>query len=152
VPIIRPLCLVDPRDPRGWEIPDAYSFGPALWVGPVLERGALTREVELPRGNWIDFWTHERVEGGGALSADAPLDRIPAWVREGSIVVTYPADEVARGLGDEDPRRPLEATLWGSPPLGRAAARLADGTHIRWQHGEWAADSGRRVAFGQVGV
>ena len=40
LPIIRPLCLIDPSDPRGWELTDAYGYGPALWVAPVLDDGA----------------------------------------------------------------------------------------------------------------
>ena len=35
LPIVRPLCLTDPADPRGWTIADAYGYGPALWVAPV---------------------------------------------------------------------------------------------------------------------
>ena len=63
----------------------------------------------------------------------APLERIPVWVRAGSIVVTYPAAHVAAGLGDTpESERPLVATLWGKPRLGRAAARLADGTRVAW--------------------
>jgi alpha-glucosidase (family GH31 glycosyl hydrolase) len=144
LPIIRPLCLADADDPRGWEVADAYFFGPSLWVAPVLDAGARSRRVELPRGRWIDFWTRERVAGGDALIADAPLGRIPVWVREGSLVVTYPAEDVGRGLGDvPEAERPLEATLWGEPPLGRAVARLADGTHVRWRAGEWSVDGGR---------
>ncbi len=57
---------------------------------------------------------------------------IPVWVRAGSIVVTYPAEHVARGLGDvPESDRPLVATLWGVPRLGRAAARLGDGTRVQ---------------------
>jgi alpha-glucosidase (family GH31 glycosyl hydrolase) len=139
LPVVRPLALLDPPDPRGWTVSDAYGFGPALWVAPVLERDKREREVELPRGDWIDFWTGERVTGGGTVTAAAPLDRIPVWVRAGSILVTYPEDHVARGLGDTpEAERPLEATLWGEPRLGRASARLADGTRIRWRHGEWS--------------
>jgi alpha-glucosidase (family GH31 glycosyl hydrolase) len=150
LPIIRPLCLVDPGDPRGWEIADAYLFGPALWVAPMLEAGATSRIVELPRGSWVDFWTEKRVEGGGTIVADAPLGRIPVWVREGSLVVTYPHEHVARGLGDEDPAAPLEATLWGRPPLGRARVRLADGGTIGWHAGEWAVPPGRSVAVREL--
>jgi hypothetical protein len=84
------------------------------------------------------------VAGGGTLEVTAPLGRIPVWVRCGALVVTYPAEHVAGGLGDADEReRPLEATLWGEPPCGRALARLADGTAVRWTRGEWSA-SGRR--------
>ena len=150
VPIMRPLCLTDPEDPRGWEIADAYGFGPALWVAPVVREGAHERAVYLPRGEWIDFWTGEPVAGGGDVVAAAPLERIPMWVRRGSILVTYPAVHVANGLGDTPEReRPLEATLWGRPACGRAKARLADGTQVRWESGRWSGPAGREIAYAE---
>jgi alpha-glucosidase (family GH31 glycosyl hydrolase) len=148
LPIVRPLLLSDPGDVRGWAIADAYGYGPSLWVAPVLEAGAREREVDLPRGDWIDFWTGAEVAGGGEVVAAAPLGRIPAWVRRGSLIVTYPAGHVAAGLGDTPEReRPLEATLWGEPPCGRALARLADGTALRWTRGEWSVAPERPVSF-----
>jgi hypothetical protein len=75
---------------------------------------------------------------------------IPVWVRSGSIVVTYPADHVARGLGDvPEAERPLEATLWGEPPLGSATARLADGTRVSWRRGRWSVTPEREVSFAE---
>jgi alpha-glucosidase (family GH31 glycosyl hydrolase) len=145
LPIIRPLCLTDPGDPHGWQIADAYGYGPALWVAPVLEEGAREREVYLPRGDWTDFWTGERTRGGRHVAAEAPLDRIPVWVRNGAIVVTYPEKHVKSGLGigvAED-ERPLEASMWGRPRLGSTGVRLADGTRIRWTHREWSLESRR---------
>ncbi|MBA2420495.1 MAG: glycoside hydrolase family 31 protein [Thermoleophilaceae bacterium] len=140
LPIIRPLALLEPGDPRAFSVADAYGFGPALWVAPVLEEGAREREVPLPRGRWIDFWSGESHDGGGEIVAPAPLGRIPVYVRAGSLVVTYPADHVAGGLGDTpETERPLEATLWGEPPLGRATARLADDTRVRWRAGAVSA-------------
>ncbi len=148
LPIIRPLCLVDPADPRGWTITDAYGYGPALWVAPVLDDGAREREVALPRGEWIETWSGEQVTGGSEVVVDAPLHRIPVWVRAGSIVVTFPAVHVARGLGDaEESSRPLQATLWGEPPLGSTAVRLADGTRIGWRRGRWSVSEHREVSF-----
>jgi alpha-glucosidase (family GH31 glycosyl hydrolase) len=147
LPIMRPLCLSDPGDPEGWAIADSYQFGPALWVAPVLDEGIAERRTYLPRGDWIDWWSGEPVGGGRWIEARAPLERIPLWVRAGSIVVTYPEAEVRRGLGEEDPERPLEATLWGEPRVGHAAARLADGTRISWRGGEWTVEPGRSVAF-----
>ncbi len=152
LPIVRPLCLTDPADPRGWTIPDAYGYGPALWVAPVLEEGAREREVALPRGEWIEAETGRQVRGGDEMLVAAPLHATPLWVRRGSIVVTHPADHVARGLGDTpEGERPLVATLWGEPRLGRAAARLADGTTIRWRRGRWSVDRERDVAFVERG-
>jgi alpha-glucosidase (family GH31 glycosyl hydrolase) len=151
VPIIRPLCLIDPSDPRGWTLTDAFGYGPALWVAPVLDDGAREREVSLPRGRWIETWSGARVSGGRDLIIPAPLERIPVWVRDGSIVVTYPADHVARGLGDvPEAERPLVATLWGEPPLGHTATRLADGTTIRWRRGHWALPMSREIAVREL--
>ncbi len=152
LPVIRPLCLTDPSDPRGWTITDAYGYGPALWVAPVLDDGAREREVALPRGDWIETWSGRHVRGGGEVLAPAPLERIPVWVRAGSIVATYPAGDVARGLGDvPEGERRLEATLWGRPRLGHTAVRLADGTRIAWRDGRWRLPSGREVAVREVG-
>jgi alpha-glucosidase (family GH31 glycosyl hydrolase) len=153
LPIVRPLCLLDPADPRGWSIPDAYGYGPALWVAPVLDDGAREREVALPRGEWIEAWSGERARGGGEVVVEAPLERIPVWVRAGSIVVSYPAAHVAAGLGDvPEAERPLVATLWGSPRLGSAAVRLADGTRIAWRRGEWSCAPAREVTFREIEV
>jgi alpha-glucosidase (family GH31 glycosyl hydrolase) len=157
LPIIRPLCLTDPRDPRGWEISDSYGYGPALWVAPVLDDEAREREVALPRGDWIETWSGACVRGGSETVVDAPLERIPVWVRAGSIVVTYPASHVARGLGDvAESSRPLVATLWGVPRSGCAAVRLADGTRISWRRGRWSVSvsgSGERdITFRSIGA
>ncbi len=153
LPIIRPLCLTDPTDDRGWSITDAYGYGPSLWVAPVLDDRAREREVALPRGDWIETWSGEPVLGGGETVAPAPLHGLPVWVRRGSIVVTYPADHVAAGLGDvPESERPLEATLWGEPPLGRATVHLADGTRIRWIRGRWSVDADRPVTFASRGL
>jgi len=130
LPIVRPLPLVDGE---GWDVADAFGYGPSLWVAPVLDEGARERRAVLPRGRWIETWSGATVAGGREVAAPAPLHAIPVWVREGSLIVTYPAEQVAGGLGDTpESERPLVATLWGRPPLGRTAARLADGTVVRW--------------------
>lgn len=148
LPIIRPLALSDHTDARGWAIADAYGFGPSLWVALALTDGAREVEVDLPRGDWIQEWDGAHVHGGETVVAPAPLERTPVWVRRGSLIVTYPEAHVARGLGDTPEReRPLEATLWGEPACGRAVARLADGTVIRWTRGAWKVTPERDVTF-----
>ena len=122
-------------------------------MAPALDEGAREREVALPRGEWIETWTGEAARGGGEVIVPAPVDRIPVWVRSGSIVVTYPQAHVAAGLGDvSESDRPLVATLWGSPPLGRAAARLADGTRIAWRRGHWSVSPDREVSFRESAI
>ena len=57
-------------------------------------------------------------------------------------------EDVAAGLGDTpEGERPLVATLWGEPLLGRASARLADGTVVRWRDGTWSVSTDRDVTF-----
>jgi alpha-glucosidase (family GH31 glycosyl hydrolase) len=152
LPIVRPLALLDPGDPRAWAVADAFGFGPSLWVAPVVEDGAREREAALPRGTWIEAWSGARVRGGGEVVVPAPRGRVPLWVRPGALVVTYPAEHVAAGLGDTPERkRPLVATLWGRPPGGRALARLADGTRVGWTaRGGFACDPPRAAFRGQV--
>lgn len=65
-------------------------FGPSLLVAPVVEQGATTREVYLPKGRWYDWYTGEIYEGGRYVTVPAPLDKTPLFVREGSMVPTIP--------------------------------------------------------------
>jgi len=65
-------------------------FGPALLVSPVLEPGATHRWLYLPDATWYDFWTGRIVRGPGSISAPAPLEQIPLFVRAGSILPMGP--------------------------------------------------------------
>jgi alpha-D-xyloside xylohydrolase len=86
-PFMRGLFLDFPNDPNVANIGDEYMFGPALLVAPVTEQGATTRSVYLPTGgDWYNFWTNERTNGGQRISVAAPIDAIPVFVRAGSIL------------------------------------------------------------------
>ncbi len=81
-PPMRPLFFAFPADQVCVEIGDQFLFGPDLLVAPVLYAGATSREVYLPAGtSWTDAWTDERCEGGKWLVVDAPLERIPLYLR-----------------------------------------------------------------------
>lgn len=64
--------------------PYHYFFGRDLLVCPVVEPGAESWPVALPQGDWIDFWTGERLTGPRTIEVAAPLDRIPVFVRAGA--------------------------------------------------------------------
>jgi alpha-D-xyloside xylohydrolase len=84
LPPMRPLFLEFPDDPGAWEVADSYLFGADLLVAPVLEAGATSREVYLPAGAaWTDAWTGEQYEGGQNVVVDAPIERIPVFLRDG---------------------------------------------------------------------
>jgi alpha-D-xyloside xylohydrolase len=83
-PIQRALGLAYPE--LGLHPSDVYLLGDHLLVAPVVERGATRREVPLPPGGWVDWWTGERHEGGRNIVVDAPLDTLPLFLRQGGIV------------------------------------------------------------------
>ena len=84
---MRALFMDFPNDPHVADIRDEYMFGPAFLVAPVTEQGATSRSVYLPAGcDWYNYWTNERIKGGQTITAAAPIDTIPLFVRAGSIV------------------------------------------------------------------
>ena len=86
-PFMRALFMDFPDDPNVAEIPDEYMFGPAFLVAPVTEQGTTSRRVYLPAGSdWYNYWTNERIKGGQTITAAAPIDTLPLFVRAGSIV------------------------------------------------------------------
>jgi len=86
-PYTRALFMDFPSDPEVTNIPDEYMFGPAFLVAPVVEQGATSRKVYLPAGcDWYDYWTNKRFKGGQTITAPAPIDTLPLFVRAGSIV------------------------------------------------------------------
>jgi alpha-D-xyloside xylohydrolase len=99
--IQRGLPMDWPTDQRVRDIGDQFMFGPAFLVAPVTQPGATTREVYLPQAPaWYDFWTGARVPASGTIQAAAPLERIPVFVRAGSIVPLGPVVENADAQPD----------------------------------------------------
>jgi alpha-D-xyloside xylohydrolase len=101
--MLRALPFDFRSDPRTYDIADQFMFGPALLVCPVatpmyvsagstaLHDVPKTRSVYLPAGcEWYDFWTGARLQGGQRLEVEAPLDRLPLFVRAGSILPLGP--------------------------------------------------------------
>lgn len=99
----RLLAFDFPDDSLVLDIKDEFMFGPAFLVCPVtvpmyydkgsvaLNRIEKQREVYLPKGtNWVDFWTGTIYKGGQTIKANAPIDKIPLFVRQGSIVPMGP--------------------------------------------------------------
>jgi len=85
IPPMRPIFFDFPKDQGGFAVDDQYMFGPALLVAPVLYEGARSREVYLPAGTtWTDAWTDESFDGGQWITADAPLEQIPLYLRGGA--------------------------------------------------------------------
>lgn len=84
--IMRPLVMDFTADTQVYNISDQYMFGPALMVCPVYIYGAREREVYFPEGNWYDFYTGKLYTGGQKTVVPAPYERMPLFVRAGSIL------------------------------------------------------------------
>ena len=105
---MRPLVMDFRDDTRAQNIGDQFMYGPAFLVSPVTEPAASTRQVYLPAAKWFDFWTGSAIEGGQMINAITPLDRLPVYVRAGSIVPLGPEEE----WSTEKPADPIEVRIY----------------------------------------
>ena len=100
--MIKPLVFAFPQDTQVLDCKDQYLFGDRMMVCPVTEPMYYgvnseslpdvkkTRRLYLPAGErWYDFWTEECYDGGQWIEAEASLESIPLFVREGSIIPMY---------------------------------------------------------------
>jgi alpha-D-xyloside xylohydrolase len=111
--IMRPLVMDFRSDANTWNIGDEFLFGPAILVNPVVKAGATRRSVYLPENQaekteWFDFWTGQRISGGQTLESAAPLERMPLYVRAGSIVPMGPEIQYA----GQDPQGAIELRIY----------------------------------------
>jgi len=101
LPPMRPLFLDFPADPACWDIADQFLFGGDILVAPVVTEGARERDVYLPAGaDWRDAWTGAPAAGGQWVTAAAPLELIPVYVR-GNVSPFGPIESI--GAGGEQP-------------------------------------------------
>ncbi len=115
----RPLAFDFPKDIQVFDLKDQYMFGDIM-VCPVTDPNVTSRQVYLPEyeGGWIDYWTGKRLNGGESVTAEAPLDRLPLFVKGGSIVLsTEPVEYSEASVGkpvtiDIYPGQNAEFTLY----------------------------------------
>jgi alpha-D-xyloside xylohydrolase len=105
---MRPLVMDFRSDVRAQNIGDQFMYGPAFLVSPVTEPDATTRRLYLPQAKWYDFWTGSTIGGGKTIDASAPLDRLPLYIRAGSILPLGPDEE----WSTEKPADPIELRIY----------------------------------------
>jgi len=78
-----------------------YLFGNEMLIAPVYEQFAVNRMVNLPTGNWFNYWTNETIEGGKKVEVKAPIEQIPLFIRQGSIIpMRRYASSIEKGTND----------------------------------------------------
>jgi alpha-glucosidase len=130
LPMMRPLALAYPQDKRTYSLDDQFLFGDALMAAPVGHAGQRSRRVYLPEGTWYDFWTGARLEGNSEVTADAPLERMPLYVRAGSVLPMAP---VMQHTGEWPPEA-LRLRVY--PGNGESWLYEDDGQSMAFQSGE----------------
>ncbi|MDX9812662.1 MAG: glycoside hydrolase family 31 protein, partial [Bacteroidales bacterium] len=85
IPVARPLFLEYPGQAESWDDWTTYKLGEDLLVSLVWEKGKTSQRLYLPKGEtWIDLWTKEEFKGGQYVETEAPLHRIPVFIKKGS--------------------------------------------------------------------
>lgn len=106
-PLMRPLLMEFPDDPKIANLSDQWLMGRGLMAAPILQQGG-KRTVYLPKDSWFRFNTSERLDGGQTLNVSAALDEIPVYVRAGTILPLGPVIQHT----DDLPGGPLEVQVY----------------------------------------
>jgi alpha-glucosidase (family GH31 glycosyl hydrolase) len=134
MPVIRALWLHYPDDATAVARGDEYLWGRDLLVAPVVEKGATSRKVYLPKGAWHDFWTSERQEGGNEITRAVDLETMPLYVRGGAII---PMDPI-RQYTAEKTDAPTDVKVYPGAD-GSFLLYDDDGATFNHRKGEWTA-------------
>jgi alpha-glucosidase (family GH31 glycosyl hydrolase) len=148
MPMMRALWLHHADDPQAVARGDQFLWGRDILVSPVVEKGATTRRLYLPKGKWFDFWTEQAVEGGREIDRPVDLETMPLHVRAGAII---PHDPVRQHV-DEEVSDPLQLTIY---PGSNGSFELYDddGRTFEYRRGEFTRlairwnDATRQVAI-----
>ncbi|MDT0392025.1 glycoside hydrolase family 31 protein [Streptomyces dubilierae] len=143
-PYVRPVWWTAPEDRALRDCGDAFLLGDCLLVAPVLDPGADRRAVRLPRGRWYDSVTERAYEGPAQVVVDAPLSRIPVFVRAGAVLPVRGEDgglelEVwapARGRTGSGLVVPDGGEGWDEPEIERYTARWLGARVVVEREGE----------------
>jgi alpha-glucosidase/alpha-D-xyloside xylohydrolase len=137
LPIMRALWLHDPTDPAAVSRGDEYLWGADMLVAPVVEKGATTRRLYLPRGKWFDFWTEASVDGGREIDRPVTLEVTPLYVRAGAVIPMGPVKQYV----DERVDEPLTFVVYPGAN-GQSSLYEDDGRSFEYRQGAW-----RRIAM-----
>ena len=130
-PVMRPLVLSHPSDPRVASLDDQFKLGSDLLAAPVLEPGVSGRSVYLPSGQWYDFWRGAKLAGERDVWTDAPLDTVPLFVKAGTVLPMQPAQQHT----GESPAETI--TLRVYPGIGESLWYEDDGRTLAYQAGQF---------------
>jgi len=101
LPLMRAMWLHYPDDPQARGLATQFLWGRDLLIAPVFAKGATTREVYLPKGDWYDWWSNEKSTGGRTVTRSIDLATMPIYVRAGAIIPVDPVRQYTAERVDE---------------------------------------------------
>jgi len=132
--LMRALVMDFPHDESVRNIKDEFMFGPSLLICPVIQPTVHSRAVYLPAGTrWFDFWTGKSFAGGKTIVADAPIEKLPIFVRAGSILPMGPVMQYT----DEKPTDPLELRVYPGAD-GKVVLYEDEGNNNNYRKGRYS--------------
>ena len=132
MPVMRSLWLHYQDDPDAVGRGDEYLWGRDVLVAPVVEKGAASRRLYLPRGRWFDFWTGERFDGGREMERAVDLETVPLFIREGAILPFGPVKQYV----NERVAGPLSIAVYPGRD-GKFLLYEDDGISFNYRKGDW---------------
>lgn len=132
LPLMRPLVLHYEKDETARECNGEFLLGQNLLIAPVVEQGARVKAVYLPAGEWFDYDTGEKFEGGRWILRDAPLDVCPVYVKAGTIL---PVWENMQFVGEKDTDGTLRLEVF--PGDGEWNHLQDNGEDFAYRNGEY---------------
>ena len=99
-PLVRPLFYYGNSDPELYKAQDEFMWGDEILVAPVLEKGATQRKLYLPKNDWYDLRSDERIAGGQWINTKTDINDIPVFVKEGSFIPMFMPAAAVNNTGD----------------------------------------------------
>jgi len=85
-PLVRSMDYYYPEIAAYRNINDQYFWGENILVAPILVKGATSRSVVLPEGNWVNYFTNQKYLGNDTITVSAPINTMPVFVKSGSLI------------------------------------------------------------------
>jgi alpha-D-xyloside xylohydrolase len=112
VPPFRAMVMEYPEDVMVYDVRDQYFCGDNLLVAPMVA-GEKKRQVYLPSGQWYDFWSNKKYEGGQSYEIYCDLDQFPVFVRGNTILpIAEPCEQIPDPIHFN-----VEVRVYGQNPL-----------------------------------
>ncbi|MEO6720296.1 MAG: TIM-barrel domain-containing protein [Ferruginibacter sp.] len=101
MPLMRAMWLHYPNDEKAKGMGTQYLWGPDLLIAPVFKKGATSHDVYLPKGDWYDWWTNKKENGGQTITRVVDLSIMPIYVRAGAILPVDPVRQFTSEIVNE---------------------------------------------------